>query len=141
MSDRLRAECDALTRYLIGRPADDYVRHHYVRGVETLGLRPTRFDRVLCRWARGPRLVARGADFYGRLFRPSGALRKRLVLLLAILESYGPTAEVTDRSPGAPGFFRFVASAAGVGLVSAAALAFSAPLLLPLQLLLRGSDA
>ena len=94
-----RAECDALTRYLIGLAADDYVADQYRRGVEQLQIRESRFDRLLCSWARRSRPTARAADFYGRLFRPAGALRRKLVLLLAILESYGPTAAVTDRAP------------------------------------------
>ncbi len=135
-----RAECDALTRYLIGLAADDYVADQYRRGVEQLQIRESRFDRLLCSWARRSRPTARAADFYGRLFRPAGALRRKLVLLLAILESYGPTAAVTDRAPGPRGFWAFCVQMIFHGLGSVLALAIGLPLLLPLQLVLGGGD-
>ena len=136
MSAETAAECDAFTRYLIGQPADDYVRATYARGLEALQVPTNRFDRLLCRWVAGPAFFGRGADFYGRIFRPSGELRKKLVLLLAILESYGGTAAVTDTSPGSAGFVPFAGSMLVQGTLSVLALFVTLPVLMPLHLVL-----
>ena len=92
---------------------------------------------MLCGVARRSAFLARGADLYGRFLRPGGALRKKTVLLLAILESYGPTARQTDRSPGSAGFVAFALTAPFQGLASALALLVTAPFLVPLQIVLR----
>lgn len=141
MSPSLRAECQALCRYLLSVEADDYVVRSYELGVERLGIESTRFDALLCRLATRTTFLARGADLYGRFLRPGGALRKKTVLLLAILESYGPTARHTDRSPGAVGLLPFALGASLHGLASGAALLLTAPFLLPLQALLRDGKA
>jgi hypothetical protein len=58
-------------------------------------------DRALMRLAtRGP-LAARMADAYASIFARSGLLRRKLVLLVAILESHGETSRAIDTArPG-----------------------------------------
>jgi len=86
---RLERECGTFTRLLTGSPATPYVVGKYL---EAHHVRPTfdvsgRFERILVNVAASGPLVARLADAYARLRMPRGALRKKLVLLLAILET------------------------------------------------------
>src|SRR5262249_40949108 len=96
----LATECDVFCRYLIDRAATPaitgaYARAHAIGSVEAD--RPaTAFDRRLLQFARrGPRF-ARMADSYAVIFARLSVLRRKLVLLVAILESIGSTAVVID---------------------------------------------
>ncbi len=96
-ANQLRRECEAFSRYLLGAAPTEYVIGKYLRGHGNIpylhGGRPARIDRVLVTLALGGRLPARVADAYGRCFRPAGALRQKLALLLAILENSPPYEE------------------------------------------------
>lgn len=87
----LAPECQAFTRYLAGRPPDDYIRGRYQRGHARIPYRlaggGSAADRAILRVARLGPLAARMADIYSRFFRPTGVLRQKLVLLYAILEN------------------------------------------------------
>src|SRR5690242_15452332 len=88
MSAALERECRAYTRYLIGREPEAYVIAKYVECHQT-GRIPEPadgFERFLLNASvRGP-FFTRMADAYaGRLLK-YGALRKKLVLTLALLE-------------------------------------------------------
>jgi hypothetical protein len=95
----LAAECDVFCRYLLGQaPVSDvvaaYQRAHDVGSVRRL--EPTVLDRALLDIARlGPALVHAADAFASVAARPS-LLRRKLVLLLAILESRGSSAAVLD---------------------------------------------
>jgi len=87
----IRQEANIFTRYLLSREPSDYVvdkyRHGhrvipYLNGAETLPI-----DAFLLKVARLGVLPVWMADAYARIFRPSGPLRQKLVLLAAILES------------------------------------------------------
>lgn len=104
--DSLRRECDVFHRYLIRRPPDDYVIRKYLAGVEVARRLPAPLpiDASLMSFAsRGPR-CARIADAYARFFRPHGLLRRKLLLLFAIIEnSHGYehfTVGASSRLPG-----------------------------------------
>lgn len=85
----LERECEVFTRLLTGQTPTEYVIRKYVDGHRA---RPdlaavAGFERVLLgHAARGP-VMARLADAYARRLFPRGSLRKKLVLLLAILET------------------------------------------------------
>ena len=101
---QLEEECRTYTRYLIGQMPSEYVVAKYLdfhRKSDTLGaLKFDRFDRFLVRVsARGP-FWARLADSYASLFRKNSALRKKLVLTLALLECAPPSFEKLDKTPG-----------------------------------------
>ncbi len=103
----LSQEVRAFTRYLSGSDPDDYVRSAYVRALTRLPeldeSRASWFDRLLLTVGRRGGVLLRPLDGYARLFRPASPLRKRLVLLLAILESWGPSSERLERfEPGSP---------------------------------------
>jgi hypothetical protein len=100
MVDALDRECECFCAYLSGFAASDYVRGKY-RAAHELGLvesagGASRFERrVVALAARGPRF-ARVLDAHARFFASSSLLRRKLVLVLAILESASPTADAVD---------------------------------------------
>ena len=97
----LDAECRVFTRYLVRLEADDYIATKYREAHRRLDLEvePGSFEeRLLRRAALGPRRT-RLADAYSRIFLPRSALRRKLVLLLAILESRAPFCREIDRVP------------------------------------------
>lgn len=97
----LRSECRALCRYLVGSDPSDYVLRCYERSVPSAGPAGNRtplIDRTLVAVAGYGTLAARVADGYARVFRPYGSLRRRLILLLAILENSPPSAGPLNQS-------------------------------------------
>lgn len=85
----LRDECRHFSRYLLGREPDSYVLSRYVSlqpaAVDSSALGP--LDALLLDTARSGLLGARIADAFARVFRPRGVLRRKLILLFAILEN------------------------------------------------------
>lgn len=120
MAEPLDRECAAFCRYLIGREPTERVRARY-REAHALGVveapgTATAFDRLLVSIARAGALPARLADAHARVFRKAGLLRRKLVLLLALLESHADTAgDVDAPTPGGPNGF-VVGAAARVAL-------------------------
>lgn len=139
----LTAECAVFGRYLTGRPPSAYALEKYLAGHGLLmaGAGPVdAVDRLLVRVATGGPIAARIADAYARHARPTGLLRRKLVLLLAVLESSPPThawINGAEHGPGGLVLLRML----GAALVSAAALAVGTVLLGPAHLLLRGRQA
>ncbi len=143
MAEVLDRECDVFCRYLSGEKASDYVRERY-RAVHQRGsVEPaggaSAFDRALVAIARGGPFVARCADSHARVFATGGLLRRKLVLLLALLEVREPERvdTVTHRSRAAF-LAHAVLLAAGFGLM----LLISTAALLPVRFAcgLRGRD-
>jgi hypothetical protein len=98
----LERECDTFCTAMIGHPPPESVRAAYVRAHEAgsiqrgLSEKPTRFDDWLVRFARGGPARTSLADSYSVLFARTTPLRRKLVLLLAILESTAPTSRIVD---------------------------------------------
>jgi hypothetical protein len=135
----LRAECQALALYLTGVPPDDYVQGKYVQAHErNPQLAPTTsFDCLLLRWGtRGP-LAARIVDAYASFFARRSAIRRKLVLLLAILESCGPERGFREEADGS-GVLGVALYVLMRGVVFAVTLAIASIVLLPAQLLMGG---
>lgn len=89
---RLEHEARTFTAALIGAVPVAYVVKQYARGHVSLPLAPVQgFDAVLMHVARGGPTLTRIADAYARLFARRAILRRKLTLLLAILESAPPT--------------------------------------------------
>ena len=90
-ADLLAVECDALARYLVGHPATLPMRAYYQRAHANIPYRTagplSTVDRALIRAAGRGGVLLRAADAYARFFRPTGALRQKLTLCLAILEN------------------------------------------------------
>ena len=117
-SELLSAECRAFSRYLIRQDPTDYVSRCYQAAWPTAaipaGERAPLIDAGLLALARRGRggVLTRIADAYARRFRPYAELRRRLILLLAILEnSPGSAANLGAAREGS-----WLGSAARMGL-------------------------
>lgn len=97
---QLRAECRVFTRHLLGRTPDEYVMDRYRSAHETVPALAAggRFDESLLACARLGPLGTKIADAYAGLFFRHSVLRKKLILLLAILETRPPFSETIDAS-------------------------------------------
>jgi NADH dehydrogenase len=101
---RLERECRIFCRFLIARRPDGYVARKYLdaqRGAAFDASSASRLDQHLLNFASRHPLCTRIADSYARLFAPASLLRRKLVLLLAILESSAPFSRVIDSVPNA----------------------------------------
>src|SRR5690606_40287699 len=89
MDTRLQQECRTFTRYLAGGEASPYIEGKYATAHgSVLDDEPALpLDRAMVDYATRSPLRTRIADAYGRIFRPHGLLRRKLVYLLAVLES------------------------------------------------------
>lgn len=136
-SRSVEGECGTFTRYLTGLATTPYVLERYAQAVGSLPSSDGKFDNVLLRIAASGTARTRLADAYARFFRPTGALRTRLVTLLAILETTPPYYQRLEAiRPSGP----LIAMVRVAGTVAAGALVAiaAAALFLPLQLVLRG---
>jgi hypothetical protein len=100
-------ECRVFARYLAGvDPADDpeFLRA-YERGLASDAFRSAcgpvgRFDRFLMRVAARGTTRAWACDAYARVFHPRSALLKKLVLVVALLETRAAYAQAVDHADG-----------------------------------------
>ena len=133
-ADLLARECLTYSRYLAGSAPDEYVRAKYRDAIGKLpDLAPptASFERLLLSLSRRPWLV-RAVDAYARFFCPGAMVRRRLVLLFAMLESNGKSAQPFERADSG-GLPMFVLRAGLSGLWVLCLLLASALVLLPLQ--------
>lgn len=95
----LARECAVFSTYLIGIRPTEYIQVKYVeahRWREDLIARD-RVDRVLIRLARTHPVLTRCADSYSRFLLPESVMRKKLVVMLALLETSFPACKVVDQ--------------------------------------------
>lgn len=109
--EKLRDECRIFCRYLMRMEPSEYVTKKYadahrVRNADSQ-FRATAFDRFLIKFSRLNNLCTKLADSYARIFSNRSVFRKKLILLLAILESTHPYHEYLDSmdSYGKPKLF------------------------------------
>jgi hypothetical protein len=91
---RLDRECVVFCRYLIGQEPNEYVKKKYRAAHQAASLRnsgESRADAFLVTVASIAPGTTKIIDAYTRIFRPYSTVRKKLILLLAILESCAPT--------------------------------------------------
>jgi len=135
--NQLARECSVFCRYLCGEEPSDYVRAKYRAAHEVGAVEPadgaTSFDRALVAIARGGTWRARAIDSYSRVFANGGLLRRKLVLVLALLETKSPTDRAVD-APTSSSQLAFFASIAWLGFAFALTVAVTAIALLPLRL-------
>jgi hypothetical protein len=90
----LDRECSAFCRYLIGQEPSEYVKQKY-RAAHQIGSLRRDFEDAaeafLVRIAGIGSWSTKIIDAYTRVFRPFSTVRRKLILLLAILESCAPT--------------------------------------------------
>ncbi len=129
-------ECRTYTRYLIGADPSPYIVSKYVDFHERMPpAKDGAFDRLLVRAAARRPWMAQLADAYASRFRRDSSLRRKLVLLLGLLESSQPSAAILDSPASAEGV-RAWAALAGAGFRYALALTVSVVLLAPLHAVL-----
>ena len=89
-NDRLLRECIVFSRYLIGRRPDDYITRKYCAAHDSgrpLDIECSAIERLLGLVARLHPWMTLATDTYCSFFLRSSVLRKKLVLLLAIMEN------------------------------------------------------
>lgn len=138
----LARECAAFAQYLAGATPTPAMQAYYRRAHATIPFRAAGalvpIDRSLLGWARRGGLPLRLADAYARFFRPTGALRQKLTLMLAILENSPETHRWLNSGETGSGA-GVLAGLLLTGLAFVAALALGTLLFGPLHLL--GGDA
>lgn len=135
-----RAEARTLAAYLGSPRVPAEVADRYQAIVASWD--PRGFDAWLGRIAAWGRFMASLADAYARRVRPYGDLRRRLTLMLALLESHGATHGGYDRAtPSGPAVTWLLIAVAGTTWLLRTALAFVvlAPLHVASQLAPRAS--
>ncbi len=136
----LLAECRLFSRYLVDADPGNYVCDSYVAAVRQLGeaLSPTSsFDRLLLRLARLHPLITRSVDVYARFFAQASSIRRRLVTLLAIIESDGTMYDRLEH-PDHGGLPGFIIGMTWRSMLLAVLLLIAMLTLLPAQLLMSG---
>lgn len=138
----LERECAVLCTYLIEQQPTTYVVNKYLEGVEAkklAGPHLDRFEKALTKISlRAPRFI-KTLDTYSRLFNSNSLFRKRLILLLAILESSSPTHVYLD-SLGVQSNGVFYLRFAKQGVVFFFNLIFTLIFLLPVHFLFKIFD-
>lgn len=133
----LDLECNTLTHYLIQRAPTPYIlakyreAHQVSPKLARLGTMP--FDRFLVELTHKNIALTKLVDSYTAVFYRNAAVRKKMVLLLAILESCAPTYAIFDQ-PDANGRAAFLFCFVQQGIVFALSLMVAVILLLPLHL-------
>lgn len=138
MSDQiLRRECDVLCKLLCGRTAsayvaDAYVAAHAVRAELTSP--QSAMDQWVAVFSRQLRVFALLGDAYSAFFLRRGLLRRKLALLVGILECTPPYADQFE--PQGPGWAGACARLGLHGMVAAATVSTAAAVLGPVHLTL-----
>ena len=97
----LARECAILCRLLTGGEPDARIVEAYIRGHAhaSLSAEADGLDRLLLSAARRGVTRARWADAYAAVFQRRGLLRRKLVLLYALLETNPPSHLLFERAP------------------------------------------
>lgn len=132
----LRREADVFARSLVGRRPSDAVADRYVAFHRRDGApAPAGFDAALVRIARVHPVATRMCDAYAARLPRVTALRRKLVLVLALVECAPSTYELVE-VPGAGGAGLGLPRLVVRGALEALALLVGAIVLLPLHLIL-----
>lgn len=126
-------EAERLTRYLVGAPPSAAVRAGYVRAHRRGDVFPpggtTAIDRALTGIGTRGGLAARFADSLARFFAGGGLLRRKLVLLLALLETDADGRARVD-TVETPQNLIWLVRMAAAGLLTVSLLALGLPLVI-----------
>jgi hypothetical protein len=100
--DRLARECEVFGSYLTGSKPQAYALEKYFEAHRKVASYTVsdQFDRFLLRFATTGSVFTKLADSYARLFAPASIFRRKLILLLAILESSSPAHRFLDSVNG-----------------------------------------
>jgi hypothetical protein len=133
--NRLEQECSTYRRYLIGQDPDPYVVRKYIEyhAQYATKVEPSDpFDRFLTEISARHPFWARLADTYAGRFYKHAAVRKKLVLMLALLECSPGSFEALD-DVGRGGIPAALLRLAWQAAVYAGALMMAVLLFLPVQ--------
>ena len=138
--ERINVECRVFTRYLIGKLPDQYISAKYATAFLpgkplSEGLQSS-FDVLLIRLAVIHPLLTHAVDAFSRFFYTDSTLRKRLIMLLALLESQASTAVEFDY-PVKTGIIASILSMVIPLTIFAILFGITTLFLLPLKLLSR----
>ncbi len=135
--EALARECSVFARYLTGKDPGAYLLGWYAHAhsAHPVFAPQTAFDRFLLRAAGTSPALALLADSYASFFARQSTLRKKLILVLGILESLPPEAGFDERieesSPAAA-----VLRIGARGMMFALRLALAVIVFMPFHLLL-----
>jgi hypothetical protein len=139
----LETECHTFARYLVQQAPTAYVLRKYCEAHEKELLFRTHkisaFERWLLRLARKGVLGTKLADTYAALFARSALMRRKIILLLAILESCAPSATYFE-APESTQRVILLLKLCWRGIVFCLMLGCAVILLLPLQLCLADAN-
>lgn len=102
--EALRRECGILSHYLINSDVNEYTVDKYIQGHIILNIRINNklIDRILIKNAIKSSFSISLADVYSSVFYPHAIIRKKILLLIAILEcqalSYGHLDSIDEKS-------------------------------------------
>lgn len=98
-NERDAREARTFASYLGAPSFPSEISERYHRAIQDWRAAPSdRFDAWLVRFAGASPGLTSIADTYARLARPYGDLRRRLTLMLALLETHGATHAAYDRA-------------------------------------------
>ena len=80
-------ECDALARYLVGRPCPADVAERYTRAVDELDLTLSPLESAIWNAACAFRPILACLDAGVALWNKNGVIRRRLLVMFALLEA------------------------------------------------------
>lgn len=140
MAESLERECEVFVRYLSGAAPSAYVQEQYAAAHAAGVVQPpggaTKFDEFIVALARTGGVVTRALDAHARVFANGSLLRRKLVLLLALLEVRSPHAEALDTPTGGSRLVMFLCMA-WLGVRFAFTVMLTALVLLPLKLVFK----
>lgn len=121
----LEAEGRVLCRYIAGAEPPAQLLQHYAAACRVHGVAAdaaqSPFDRAALALARRGPMRARMADAFCAVFHRGGALRRKVIIMTALLESAAPSSETFD-APQSPGPLGAFLQLAGAGLAFASAM-------------------
>lgn len=136
--DVLTSEARVFTAYLCGDDITADISDHYLKATRTLAIdhQPAdRFDRMTLAFARRGVGFAWLADSYAALFNRGGMLRRRLALLMSILENAPTSHRHFEQSPS-QGPVAAVLKLGLNGVTEAAVLVVATAIFMPARILL-----
>ena len=138
--DKINTECKVFTRYLMGQLPDKYIREKYTTafspGQPLCKDLQSGFDALLIKLAVIHPLFTHAIDAFSRFFYNDSTLRKRLIMLLALLESQASTSAEMEY-PLKTGFTASILSMVLPLTLFSILLGIATITLLPLKLVLR----
>ena len=136
----MEKECQVFTRYLVRVHPERYILGKYAQARAPGGILSAEpanaLDRILLKIAVTHPVLTHITDIYSRFFYPSSSVRRRLVFLLALLESWGPTSSRLQ-APGRGGKAGFYPGMLVLSLYLSVMLVLTAVLFLPFRFMNR----